>query len=84
MFNRGAFNRMAFNRQISVFVFGRAVADISGSAVAAATMEMTGSAVMDVNAGAAGILSVKYPLRRLWMWLSELRRILSERLPNGL
>ncbi|PZT54126.1 phage distal tail protein [Paenibacillus silvae] len=52
MFNRGAFNRMAFNRQISVFVFGRAVADISGSAAAAGTMEMTDSAVMDVNAGA--------------------------------
>ncbi|ETT30655.1 hypothetical protein C161_27163 [Paenibacillus sp. FSL R5-192] len=54
MFNRGAFNGLAFNRQISVFVFGRAVADISGSAVAAATMEMTGSAVMDVNVGAEG------------------------------
>ncbi|UOK64753.1 hypothetical protein MT997_10170 [Paenibacillus sp. OVF10] len=39
---------MAFNRQISVFVFGRAVADVSGSAAAVGTMEMTGSAVMDV------------------------------------
>ncbi|PRA08427.1 MULTISPECIES: hypothetical protein [unclassified Paenibacillus] len=44
MFNRGGFNRMAFNRQISVFVFGRAVADVSGSAAAVGTMEMTGSA----------------------------------------
>ncbi|UPK45777.1 phage distal tail protein [Paenibacillus pabuli] len=47
MFNRGAFNRMAFNRQISVFVFGRAVLNGVGGLTAASSAEMTGTVTMD-------------------------------------
>lgn len=47
MFNRGSFNRMAFNRPLSVFVFGRAVLHGVGGLTASATAEMTGAAQMD-------------------------------------
>ncbi|MEK4052647.1 phage tail family protein [Paenibacillus sp. FSL F4-0087] len=47
MYNRGSFNRMAFNRQLSVFVFGQAVLRGVGGITAAGNAEMTGSAQMD-------------------------------------
>ncbi|MGF6356174.1 hypothetical protein ABIE27_004089 [Paenibacillus sp. 4624] len=47
MFNRGAFNRMPFNRSFSVYVFGRAVLHGEGGLTATASVEMTGSARMD-------------------------------------
>lgn len=46
MFNRGSFNRIAFNREFSVFVFGSAVLRGEGSLQAVANIITTGSALL--------------------------------------
>jgi hypothetical protein len=46
MFNRGSFNRIAFNREFSVFVFGSAVLRGEGNLKAGANVIATGSALL--------------------------------------
>lgn len=49
MFNRGSFNRLAFNREFSVFVFGSATLKGEGGAKAAANVLATGSARLQAD-----------------------------------
>ncbi|MEK3718884.1 phage distal tail protein [Paenibacillus sp. FSL R7-0333] len=46
MFNRGSFNRIAFNREFSVFVFGSAVLRGEGTLKAGANLIATGSVAL--------------------------------------
>ena len=51
MFNRGSFNRIAFNREFSVFVFGSAVLSGEGNLKAGANIIATGSASLQGEGG---------------------------------
>ncbi|AIQ69525.1 phage distal tail protein [Paenibacillus graminis] len=51
MFNRGSFNRIAFNREFSVFVFGSAVLQGEGVLKAGANVIATGSAGIQGQGG---------------------------------
>lgn len=51
MFNRGSFNRIAFNREFSVFVFGSAVLRGDGNLNAGANIIATGSAALHGEGG---------------------------------
>lgn len=51
MFNRGSFNRIAFNREFSVFVFGSAVLRGDGALKAGANFIATGSAGIQGQGG---------------------------------
>ncbi|ASA22069.1 phage distal tail protein [Paenibacillus donghaensis] len=51
MFNRGSFNRIAFNREFSLFVFGSAVLRGEGTLTAGSNIIATGSALLQGDGG---------------------------------
>ncbi|MNS19296.1 hypothetical protein D3C72_510100 [compost metagenome] len=57
MFNRASpFNRLTFNRQLSVFVFGSAILSGDGGLTVQSSADMTGSSHMDAD----GVLSASF------------------------